>query len=82
VDVSYSFVDYGESFDPREGTIVLDVGLKTVPGVIDHHHPQAEPECTASLLANHPGSFSTTFGPIRCAGIMEAERIRIITIAS
>jgi hypothetical protein len=28
--------------------------MKTVPGVIDHHHPEAEPECTASLIAKYP----------------------------
>jgi hypothetical protein len=28
--------------------------MKTVPGVIDHHHPSAEPECTASLIVKHP----------------------------
>ncbi|NIO47964.1 MAG: hypothetical protein GTN73_00780 [Candidatus Aminicenantes bacterium] len=28
--------------------------MKTVPGVIDHHHPEAEVECTASLIAKHP----------------------------
>lgn len=53
-DITYEFVNYGESFEPRPQTVVLDVGMKTVPGVIDHHHPDAEPECTASLLAKHP----------------------------
>jgi hypothetical protein len=50
----YRFVEYGTAFDPAPGTIVLDVGQKTVPGVIDHHHRGAEAECTASLLALHP----------------------------
>lgn len=54
MEVIYEFVPYGEPFDPRPGTIVLDVGMRTVPGVIDHHHPEAEPECTASLIAKHP----------------------------
>jgi hypothetical protein len=35
-------------------TLVLDVGMKTVPGVIDHHHPDADAECTASLIAKSP----------------------------
>jgi hypothetical protein len=52
--VNYEFVPYGERFDPQPATIVLDVGMKTVPGVIDHHHPEAEPECTASLIAKYP----------------------------
>lgn len=52
-DVSYQFVNYGEEFNPEKGVLVLDVGMKTVPGVIDHHHPGAEIECTASLIAKH-----------------------------
>ncbi len=54
MDVVYKFVKYGENLNPEENTLALDVGMKTVPGVIDHHHPQAEPECTASLIAKYP----------------------------
>lgn len=54
MDITYKFVNYGERFDPVPGTIVLDVGMKTVPGVIDHHHPDAETECTASLIIKYP----------------------------
>jgi len=54
MDISFKFVNYGERFEPAPGTIVLDVGMKTVPGVIDHHHPDAEPECTTSLIIKHP----------------------------
>ncbi len=54
MEVTYEFVNYGESFSPQPGVIVLDVGMKTLPGVIDHHHPEAEPECTASLIAKYP----------------------------
>jgi hypothetical protein len=50
----FRFVEYGTSFEPVPGTIVLDVGRRTVPGVIDHHQADAEPECTASLLAKYP----------------------------
>jgi hypothetical protein len=52
--VRYRFVDYGEPFEPAPNTLVLDVGMKTVPGVIDHHQPDAEPECAASLAAKYP----------------------------
>lgn len=52
--ISYQFVPYGTELDPQNNTLVLDVGLKTLPGVIDHHHPQAEAECTASLIAKSP----------------------------
>lgn len=80
MQVNYKFVNYGEDLSPEEGAIVLDVGLKTVPGVIDHHHPGAEPECTASLLAKYPrlvldhlkpGEFREESG--------EARRLMIIT---
>jgi hypothetical protein len=54
MEIIYDFVPYGERIDPQPATIVLDVGMKTVPGVIDHHHPEAEPECTASLIAKYP----------------------------
>jgi len=51
----YAFAPYGERFEPEPGRLVLDVGMKTVPGVIDHHHPDAEPECAASLVVKYPG---------------------------
>jgi len=54
MQVTFDFVAYGEKFEPQPDTVVLDVGMRTVPGVIDHHHPEAEAECTASLIARHP----------------------------
>jgi len=54
MEVVYQFVKYGEDLKPEKNTLALDVGMKTMPGVIDHHHPEAEPECTASLIAKHP----------------------------
>jgi hypothetical protein len=54
MDVIYQFVNYGEILKPVEDVLALDVGMKTIPGVIDHHHPQAEVECTASLIIKHP----------------------------
>lgn len=54
METIFQFAPYGQEFSPHPSTIVLDVGLRTVPGVIDHHHPEAEPECTASLLVKHP----------------------------
>ncbi len=52
--VAFRFVNYGEPFEPSPGVLVLDVGMRTIPGVIDHHHPGAEPECAASLIIRHP----------------------------
>ena len=53
-EVTYQFVNYGEHLKPAKNALALDVGMKTVPGVIDHHHPEAEVECTASLIAKYP----------------------------
>ena len=54
METIFRFVNYGERFEPAPRTLVLDVGMATVPGVIDHHHPEAEAECTASLIAKYP----------------------------
>jgi len=54
MDLSFKFVNYGENLEPSEGTLVLDVGMRTVPGVIDHHHPEAEPWCAAALVVRRP----------------------------
>lgn len=54
IEAVYRFVPYGTEFVPEKDTLVLDVGMKTIPGIIDHHHPEAEPECTASLIAKYP----------------------------
>ncbi|MDW3229903.1 MAG: hypothetical protein PHQ48_08710 [Acidobacteriota bacterium] len=62
MDLNYEFAPYGQEFRPEAGIIVLDVGLKTVPGVIDHHHPEAEPECTASLIVKYPELVLNHFG--------------------
>lgn len=53
-EVTYQFVNYGEHLKPSKNVLVLDVGMKTVPGVIDHHHQEAEVECTASLIVKYP----------------------------
>jgi len=54
METIFRFVNYGERFEPAPRTLVLDVGMATIPGVIDHHHPEAEAECTASLIAKYP----------------------------
>jgi hypothetical protein len=53
--LEFKFADYGTPFDPAPDTLVLDVGMKAIPGVIDHHHPEAEAECATSLIAKYPG---------------------------
>lgn len=55
IETRFSFVNYGEDIPPRPDTVVVDVGMKMVPGVIDHHHPTAEAECAASLVVKYPG---------------------------
>jgi hypothetical protein len=54
MQLTYDFVAYGEILESQPDTVVLDVGMKTAAGVIDHHHPSAEPECTASLIVKYP----------------------------
>lgn len=54
LNITYECVPYGAHFQPQSNTLVLDVGRETKPGVIDHHHPEAAPECTASLLVKRP----------------------------
>ena len=53
-EVTYQFVNYGEHLKSTKNVLALDVGMKTVPGVIDHHHQDAEIECTASLIVKYP----------------------------
>jgi hypothetical protein len=76
--IVYAFVPYGEPFDPAPDRLVLDVGMKTVPGVIDHHHPGAEPECAASLVAKYP---HLVLGHLRPKGTVfdETKPLTIIT---
>jgi len=76
MDITYEFVDYGEALEPQPGVLVLDVGLRTEPGVIDHHQPDAEPECAASLVSKRPG---LVLDHLRPAGAPAPERIHIIT---
>jgi len=75
MQISYSFVNYGTVLNPEKGTLVLDVGMKTIPGVIDHHHPEAEAECTASLVAKYP---HLVLDHVEIEDI-ESSKIRIIT---
>jgi hypothetical protein len=80
MDVVYEFVPYGKPFSPQPATIVLDVGMRTVPGVIDHHHPEAEPECTASLIAKYPELVLDHLRPIIAPPPeVPAPQLRIIT---
>lgn len=72
MEVVFQFAPYGQEFEPRPATLVLDVGLKTVPGVIDHHQPEAEAECAASLVVKHPELVLTHLGE-------HPDRITLIT---
>ncbi|MCX8160097.1 MAG: hypothetical protein N3G18_04085 [Candidatus Saccharicenans sp.] len=54
MEIVFQFAPYGQEFEPGPERLVLDVGLKTVPGVIDHHQPEAEAECAASLVVKYP----------------------------
>ncbi len=49
-----SFEAYGSCLAPESGKLMLDVGNRLCPGVIDHHQPDAYNECAASLLLRYP----------------------------
>jgi len=54
MNVRYEFAAYGARLVSRPGTLVVDVGMTMAPGVLDHHFPEAEAECAASLVVKHP----------------------------
>lgn len=77
--VEYQFVPYGTVFEPQINTLVLDVGMKTVPGVIDHHHPDADVECTASLIAKSPQLVLNHINREDFLGEKNSHKLKIIT---
>ncbi len=79
MEVTYQFVNYGEDLRPAKGVLILDVGMKTVPGVIDHHHPEAEVECTASLITKHPNLILGHVRESMAGEKEEALKLRIVT---
>lgn len=74
MDVRYEFVGFGTRCATAPGRLVLDVGMAQAPGVLDHHFPEAECECAASLVVKHPelvldhlrpgGRPADAFGPV------------------
>ncbi len=50
----FLFADYGTPFETAAGRLVLDVGMRLAPGVLDHHHHGSGPDCAASLVLKHP----------------------------
>ncbi len=79
MEVTYQFVNYGEDLKPSKGVLILDVGMKTVPGVIDHHHSEADVECTASLIAKHPNLVLDHIREDIAQKKEEATKLRIVT---
>jgi hypothetical protein len=74
MNVRYEFVGFGTHCVSTPGRLVLDVGMTQGPGVLDHHFPEAEYECAASLVVKHPelildhlrpaGRPADAFGPV------------------
>ncbi|MBN1938006.1 MAG: hypothetical protein JW843_00340 [Candidatus Aminicenantes bacterium] len=54
MNVRYEFVGFGTRCASLPGRLVLDVGMAQAPGILDHHFPEAENECAASLVVKHP----------------------------
>jgi hypothetical protein len=65
VNVRYEFAGFGARIAPAPGRLVLDVGMAQAPGILDHHFPEAENECAASLVVKHP---ELVLGHLRPAG--------------
>lgn len=51
--VSYEFVKMGSILSPETGKIILDVGNRCEPGIIDHHHIESN-TCATKLLLEKP----------------------------
>jgi len=49
-----TFVSYGSVLAPQPKELAIDVGNRLSPGVIDHHQPGPEDECTTSLILRYP----------------------------
>jgi len=74
MDARYEFTGFGTHCSSAPGRLVLDVGMAQAPGVLDHHFPEAESECAASLVVKHPelvldhlrpgGRPADAFGPV------------------
>jgi len=54
ISFNLAFIAYGSVAQPQMGKVFLDVGNQLCPGIIDHHQPGAEKECTVSLLLRYP----------------------------
>jgi hypothetical protein len=52
--VEYRFADYGTPFETAPGQVVLDVGLRLAPGVLDHHHSGSGADCASALVVKRP----------------------------
>ncbi len=80
IQIDCQFVPYGTVLEPEENTLAVDVGMRTVPGIIDHHHPEADVECAASLIVKSP---SLVLDHIKRNEILSQERgsfkLRILT---
>jgi hypothetical protein len=52
--MQFEFIPPGTDKLPVPGKIILDVGNRLCPGVLDHHQPDAGDECATSLVQHHP----------------------------
>ncbi len=70
--IQYEFLRVGEVAEPCSGCLYLDVGNRTEPGVIDHHHvvsaTAASFECTSSLIVARPELVTDWIGHAALAG--------------
>ena len=50
----YQFVPWGSVMEPQQGKLIVDVGNKLIPGVIDHHQADSFIGCAASQIERDP----------------------------
>ena len=73
-EIVYRFVPMGTVAKPASGRVYLDVGNSLVPGVIDHHQPDAPELCTSALVLDQPRLVTA-----QVAGLGSGEPMEVVT---
>lgn len=53
MSIDFAFVKMGTMLEPQAGKLILDVGNRFEPGIIDHHHIESK-TCATRLLMEKP----------------------------
>lgn len=61
----FDFLDHGKTVSPEPGRLYVDLGNSGEPGIIDHHHLECGPQCSAAAIAAEPQRvLSHLLGPL------------------